>query len=195
MKLKYILKNVLTGALPILGVIACEEFVEIDPPKTEIVSETVFTSDASAASAVRGIYSLMMTNQSFTRAGLEEYTGILSDEFINYATRSSQVQFYQNSLTATNGDVLTIFWREAYKYINNANAVLEGLAEANGLNPATLNQLEGEARFIRAYCHLYLVALFGNIPYVTTTDYRVNSIAVRLTESEVYEHIETDLLE
>jgi len=195
MKLKYILKSVLTGALPILGVIACEEFVEIDPPKTEIVSETVFTSDASAASAVRGIYSLMMTNQSFTRAGLEEYTGILSDEFINYATRSSQVQFYQNSLTATNGDVLTIFWREAYKYINNANAVLEGLAEANGLNPATLNQLEGEARFIRAYCHLYLVALFGNIPYVTTTDYRVNSIAVRLTESEVYEHIETDLLE
>lgn len=196
MRLNYTFKIYLRGILPLLflGMIACEEFVEIDPPKTEIVSKTVFTSDASATAAVRGIYSLMMTNQSFTKAGLEEYTGILSDEFINYATRANQVQFYQNSLTAKNGDVLSVFWREGYKYINNANAVLEGLKEASGMTALTRNQLEGEARFIRAFCHFYLVSLFGDIPYITTTDYRVNAIAPRLGENEVTELIETDLL-
>jgi hypothetical protein len=173
----------------------CDNFVQIDPPRTEIVSQTVFTSDASAMAALRGIYSLMMTNQSFTKAGMEEYSGIASDELRDYATRQDQLQFYQNSLSAKNGDVLGVFWREAFVYINNANGILEGLNGATGMSISTMSQLEGEARFIRAFCHFYLVNLFGDVPYIETTDYRINAIAFRLSREEVYKKIENDLLE
>ncbi len=178
-----------------LSFTACNDFIEIDSPKTEISSENVFTNDASAVSAVRGIYSLMMTNTGFTKAGMEEYTGIASDELISYATRADLVQFYNNSLAAANNDVLGVFWREAYRYIANANAVLEGLSNSTGISFAMKNQLAGEAKFIRAFCHFYLVNLFGDVPYLTSTDYRVNAIATRMPVTQVYEKIEMDLLE
>lgn len=173
---------------------ACEEFIDVGSPKTEIVTATVYTSDASATSAISGIYSLMMTNQSFTRAGMEEFSGLLSDELTNYIANADQIQFYTNDLTSKNAYVLATFWREAYKYINNANAVLEGLEVSSGITAATKNQLQGEAYFIRSFCHFYLVNLFGDIPYITSTDYRVNMKAGRLPVVEVYELIESDLL-
>lgn len=173
---------------------SCEEFIDVGPPKTEIVTATVYTSDASATSAISGIYSLMMNNQSFTRAGMEEFSGLLSDELTNYTMNADQIQFYTNELTSKNSYVLAIFWREPYKYINNANAVLEGLKVSTGITTSTKNQLEGEALFIRAFCHFYLVNLFGDIPYLTSTDYRVNMKEGRMPAVEVYGLIENDLL-
>ncbi len=188
------LRFTLTFTLLIAGV-SCTDFIEIDPPRTEIVSNTVFNNDATATSAIRGMYSLMISNTSFTRGAMEEYTGIASDELINYATRTDQLQFYQNSLTPKNGDVFAIFWQQPYKYINNANAMLEGLQKSTGMTPNGKNQIEGEAKFVRAFCHFYLATLFGDIPYITTTNYQVNSVAARMPFQEVLAQIEIDLLD
>jgi len=46
--------------------------------------------------------------------------------------------------------------------------------------------LEGEARFIRTLCHYYLVSLYGPVPLVTSTDYRINSIISRSPIADVY---------
>ncbi|MBX2956184.1 MAG: RagB/SusD family nutrient uptake outer membrane protein [Cyclobacteriaceae bacterium] len=186
-------RNVLVSSLMMLIVTGCEEFIRIDPPKTEITAETVFTSDAAAQSAIRGIYSLMMTNQSFTKGELERYTGLSSDELLVYSSNNEQQQFYFPSLLATNNILYSTFWSEAYKYILNANAMLEGLQRSFGLSPIMRQQLEGEAKFIRAFAHFYLANLFGDIPYVTTTDYRVNASASRLPLENVYEFIREDL--
>lgn len=175
--------------------VACDEFIAVDPPKTEIVSEVIFENELSANSALAGIYSLMMSSQSFTRAGLEEYTGILSDEMINYSTRPDQIQFYNNSLSTRNTDVLAVFWREAYKYILNVNTIIEGVNRSENLSKGAKNQISGEAKFIRAYCYLHLVNLFGEVPYLSTPDYRVNAQEPRSSVSLIYDHIEADLLE
>lgn len=177
------------------SVTSCKKFVEVGAPQTEITPQAVFENDLSALSALKGIYSLMMTNQSFTKAGIEELTGIASDEFLNYSTRADQIQFFQNSLTSRNSDVLGIFWREPYKYILNANILLEGITKPNQLTPGVIKQIKGEAKFIRAFCHFYLVTLFGPVPYLTTSDYQVNSIASRMPVSEVLDKIEIDLLD
>lgn len=174
---------------------SCEEFIKIDPPKTEIISETVFSSDASAMATVRGIYSLMMTNQSFTNGYIEKYCGLSSDELIDLSGSNEQLEFQLNSLSSPNQVVLGVFWREAYSYINNANAILEGIANSTALSPEIKQQIEGESKFIRAFCHFYLANLFGDIPYITSTDYRINSKAVRIPKVEVYERILDELLE
>ena len=189
------IKKLILLIVPLSGIVACSDFVEVDPPKTETVSRIVFDSDGSANSAIIGVYSLMMTNQSFTWAGLEEYVGIASDELVNYATRIDQTQFYENSLTPKNGAVLGIFWAQPYKYINNANAILEGVALSSGMTAAGKREIEGQAKFVRAFCHFYLVNLFGEIPYIKTSDYKENSKAPRMGVDEVYQHIEADLLD
>lgn len=191
-KSSYSIRILIAG---LIVMIACEDFINIDSPKTEITTKTVFTTDASAAAAIRGIYSLMMTNQSFTKGEIERYSGLSADEFINFSSNNAQQQFSLPALQTNNAIVYSNFWKEAYLYILNANAMIEGLQRATSLSVPVKNQLEGEARFIRAFAHFYLVNLFGDIPYVTSTDYRKNANAIRDTELIVYEKIIQDLVE
>lgn len=177
----------------ILLAVACEDFVEVGAPKTEITIESVFSTDASAQAAINGIYSRMMSNQSFTRGDLERYTGLSSDELTNYSTNAEQMQFANASLLPANTVVLRTFWGEAYAYISQANAILEGLTASTTVTESVRKQLEGQALFVRAYCHFYLVNLFGDIPYITSTDYRVNAGLPRTNIDQVYMQIVKDL--
>ncbi|WP_459641085.1 RagB/SusD family nutrient uptake outer membrane protein, partial [Flavobacterium sp. CGRL2] len=54
-------------------------------------------------------------------------------------------------------------------------------------------QLQGEAFCIRGLLHFYLTQLFGDIPYIETTDYKLNSTVKRLPIDQVYIHIINDL--
>jgi len=51
----------------------------------------------------------------------------------------------------------------------------------------------GEALFVRALIHFYLVNLYGDVPYITTTDYQLNRLATRVTTAEVYTRLIADL--
>lgn len=186
------LHKILLVVVLFVMITSCSDFIDVDAPKTQIVSETVFQTQASASSAIRGIYSLMMTNTSFTRGGLEEYIGTASDELISYSSSANRVQFYQNSITPINTDVLTVFWGEAYKYISNANVIIRSLE--NSTIPETEKRaLLGEALFIRAFCYFYLANLFGDVPYLTTSDYEANAEASRVAYSTVMLNIQLDL--
>jgi starch-binding outer membrane protein, SusD/RagB family len=176
--------------------LSCKKFVEIGPPPTELVSQNVFINDASATGAMLGTYSAMMASIGFASGDAYSITqdaGLSADEFINYNTDPNQEAFYRNNLTASNGTVVNNLWNEGYKYIYSSNAVLEGLNSSTGITDSTKKQLEGEAKFLRAFCHFYLVNLFGDVPLVLTTDYKTNSVASRTAASTVYAQIILDL--
>ncbi|MNE12972.1 SusD family protein [compost metagenome] len=84
-------------------------------------------------------------------------------------------------------------WNSSYNQIYSANSVLKGVEESNALSKEDKNQLIGESLFIRALIHFYLTNCFGQIPYVTETDYKKNSRLSKLTESEVNALIKKDL--
>ncbi len=178
--------------LVIFSLMSCEELLDVGPPKNEIVTEKVFSSETSAMSALRGIYSAMISSQSFTSGEIEFFTGLSGDELISHFTTSERNQFFLNDLLADNTIVHSMFWSEAYRYINNANNIIEALS-GSSLPERTARHMEGEARFIRAFCHFYLVNLFGEVPYITTTDYQANSSAGRIHVDEVYASIVADL--
>ncbi len=176
--------------------ISCKKFVEIGAPPIELVSQNVFTSDASATAAMLGTYSAMMASEGFASGSVTSITqlaGLSADEFINYNTDPNIEAFYRNSLTSSNGAVDNSLWNEGYKYIYSANAVLGGLETSTNITDSTKKQLEGEAKFIRAFCHFYLLNLFGDIPLVTTTDQKINAVATRTAETKVYTQIVADL--
>ncbi len=80
-----------------------------------------------------------------------------------------------------------------YTTIFQINQVIEGLAGSTSLTPSVKQQLEGEAKFMRAFSYFYLVNLYGDVPLVTTTDYKANALMSRTPAAQVYEQIIDDL--
>ncbi len=176
---------------------ACTKFVEIDPPKTEtIVGPKVFTNDVDATGAVIGIYGEMINSSGFAGGYTQSITflsALSADELTNYSGQSVPRQFYENALSVNNTALEKSLWNEAYRYIYAANRVLWGLQTASGVSDPTKKQLLGEARFIRAFCHFYLVNLFGAVPLITSTDYEVNMVKPRTSVDSVYGQIIDDV--
>ncbi|MBT1701042.1 RagB/SusD family nutrient uptake outer membrane protein [Fulvivirgaceae bacterium PWU4] len=175
---------------------SCDEFVAIDPPKNQISGSTVFTNNSTVTSAISAIYIEMMSNSGFMSGGSSSLTvlaGISSDELINFQTNADYVGFSNNAILPKNSILKSQLWDTGYKYIFYANSILDGLNGSTGITPDLKKQVEGEAYFVRAFCNFYLVNLFGDIPVITTTDYRVNRIASRAPSNTVYDQIIADL--
>lgn len=120
--------------------------------------------------------------------------GLTADELDN----NSSVQFdefYENGIAPASPVLNPYIWTPAYNYIYQANAIIEGLSSSKNISPATINQLMGEALFIRAFNYFYLVNIFGGVPLVLETDYRKNAQLARSSVSEVYSQIIADLKE
>jgi hypothetical protein len=194
MKEKYFLPIWVISIFLNLLFASCKKFVEVDAPKNQLISEVVFKDDATATAAVTGIYSNMMAGLGihFASNGLTIYPGMSADEF-KYTT-SSYDEFLFNSLTTSNTAIRTL-WDEAYQYIYDANAVIEGVSNSSSITSNTRNQLLGEAKFVRAFCYFYLVNLFGDVPLVTSTNYQTNKSISRNAVAEVYETIINDLVD
>ena len=77
--------------------------------------------------------------------------------------------------------------------IYKSNAIIEGLSSSSGVSENLKNQLMGEAKFVRAFCHFYLVNLWGDVPLILTTDYKTNNSILRTEKGQVYQQIIADL--
>lgn len=183
--------------LIICCVTSCEELVEIDAPNHQITSEVVFNDEQTARSAMQGIYNELF-NTSFSNGGTRSVsvvTGLSADELKSLRpTDRSYMDFYENEIQPTNARNLNL-WSSAYKIIYMANSLLEGISNSEEIETDSLAQLEGEAKFVRAFTYFYLVNLYGEIPLILTKDYRENALAGSNTETEVYEQIRNDLQE
>ncbi|MFY9464349.1 MAG: RagB/SusD family nutrient uptake outer membrane protein, partial [Sediminibacterium sp.] len=143
-----------------------------------------------------GLYSYMyqLNNASSTFGGLHTtiYTGMSADELNRPSLPTDP--FLINNIPPTESAISSM-WLSCYTIIYNANAILEGLDASGNITIAMKRQLRGEALFIRAFVHFYLVNLFGDVPLVLTTDVRQTATIGRTPVASVYERIVTDLLE
>ncbi|TMU50806.1 RagB/SusD family nutrient uptake outer membrane protein [Flagellimonas algicola] len=175
--------------------LGCSDFVEVDPPKNTLISETVFKDPVTVESAFAHIYHSMREKGLVSgNAGLTTLMGIYSDELDYYGFDADFLQFYHHNIVADNTSI-TGWWSHAYNLIYSANNIIEGVAGSDVLRLEDRNKFHGQALFVRAYVHSLLVSLYGDIPYVTTTDYLVNNSVSRVPEAKVYENIIADLEE
>ncbi|RAV29465.1 RagB/SusD family nutrient uptake outer membrane protein [Sinomicrobium soli] len=176
----------------------CESLVEVDMPSVSLMEKgTVFSDASNAELAVIGLYS-QMRNSSHPfygdSDGLSDLAGLYADELFYTGMDIARLQFQESSLQADNNMVLNV-WSQFYETISSANMLIENLENAENIPLDTRNQLIGEALFIRALNFFNLVNLFGEVPLVLTSDYRVNANIPRTSLEEVYEQIEEDLLQ
>lgn len=176
----------------------CKKLVDVNAPVTSSNADIVYSTDATAIAVLNGVYIKM--SQSGITNGITStslFTGLSSDELrlFDGVTDPTYVGYYQNSLTSSNTSGMD-FWISIYSsYVFVANSAIEGLNKSSGLTPAVKQQLLGEAKFIRAFCYFYLVNLYGDVPLVLTTDYRINSNIPRSAKADVYKQILLDLVD
>jgi hypothetical protein len=188
-------KTILIPAILCLQMSSCKKFVEAKPPIDQLTTAEVFSDDASAESAMRGLYIQMRGGNTylFANGGMTLFTGLTGDELVNRTASATYDPYAKNAIISTDYTIDNYIWLDAYKYIYQANALIENTQASPSLSAPVKQQITGEAKFIRAFCHFYLFNLFGTIPLSTTTDYKVTSIQERADSATVYAQIVLDL--
>ncbi|QQU02173.1 RagB/SusD family nutrient uptake outer membrane protein [Myroides odoratus] len=173
---------------------SCENFTEIDSPVTVIPSQEVFNDYQTAQASLAHIYSKLFSDVLVTgsTSGIGILMGAYSDELTYYNTSSPSVSFYNNQVTPTDF-TLTSLWDKSYNLIYATNSIITGVKNSNKLNTEQKKILLGEAYFLRAYIHYFILELFGKAPYITSTDFTINSKVSKLTEDLYLSQLEDDL--
>jgi hypothetical protein len=194
------IKNIITiitsGLLFAFGTSSCKKLVEVNSPVTSTSASLVFSSDATAAAVLTGVYAnFNVFNINSIGAGpgsLSFFGGLSADEFkLHTGISGQQLFYYSNSLTSAG--IGSGYWEVLYQRIFIINSAIEGLSAATNLTPAVKKQLLGEAKFIRAFFYFYLVNLYGDVPLIVSTDYLVNAVMPRTSRSVVWGQIISDL--
>lgn len=177
-----------------IGLFGCSDFVEVGPPKNILVSETIFNDPATVEAALANILFKMreqgMVSGNF---GLTTAMGMYADELDYYGFDTDYSQLYLHSVIPGNNTILG-WWGQAYNLVYSANDIIKGVENSDALTSEEKDRFKGQALFVRAYAHSLLVSLYGEVPYITTTNYLNNNQASREPVVTVYDNIITDLI-
>lgn len=179
---------------------SCKKFISLNAPFSSTNAENVYSTDATAAAILTGIYTNMSkSNLSLDQGGIcsiSLYTSLSGDELSlfdpNYLKFS---MYYKNMLSSIPLVATADYWATFYQTIYIANSAIKGISTSNTLSLEVKKQLIGEAKFIRAFCYFYLANLYGDIPLITDTDWQINSSSKREDINEIYRQIIGDLIE
>ncbi|GGH67011.1 hypothetical protein HNQ91_001747 [Filimonas zeae] len=175
---------------------SCKKFIEIPPNPTTLAPSQIFADSANATAAITGIYISMIGTSSpalsIGNDGMGMWTGMAADEFDATGAGFAK-EFVNNNISITNTFNGSGLWANAYKFIYQSNAVMEGVAASSGISAAMKNRLIGEAEFLRAYFHFALINVYSGVPLCIVSDYKVTSKLPRADTGAVYRQIVADL--
>ena len=153
---------------------ACDVVDPLDArDETRIPYEEAVTDLATAEFALTGVYAQLLTPK------IDLYTGflgaLLGPEVTQSNTNTSGgntafTPFLINRLNPNDGTVLEAY-RNLYKLINAANHLIDRLDPLTIEDPRK-EEILGEARFLRAFCHLTLLQYWGQF-FDQTSDYGI----------------------
>jgi len=186
------LKLLAVATLSLFG--GCDNFVEVDQPNSQLTAGAVFDDRTTANAAVADLYAQMRESGMLMGkvSGLSILLGSYSDELVVYNSSSPAFEFYNNAVLEGNSYIAAT-WNAAYNQIYAANMVYSKLENSTSLAENDKRQFQGEALFVRALNEFYLTSLFGDVPYITSTDYEENSFVTRTETTEVNARVITDL--
>lgn len=183
------------GLISIAMLSSCEQFVEVPLPDSQLSAVAVFENTTIANAAVANIYATIRDGGmlSGTSEGLSSQLGHYTDELIFYGNSTDNTMNYYNNALLPSLSSISATWNKSYSQIYATNTIIEGLEKSTTISNLNKEQLTGEALFIRALIHSYLAGIYGEIPYVATTNHLQNSKVHRMSVSQVYDKCIEDL--
>lgn len=186
------------------------EFVTVDLEPSRVEIPLNIFDESTAYAALFGVYSQLNSDSAFASGrtySLCVTTGLTADELICHSKPDRLGQFYNNAISPENEVICGLnylwinyykkiepgLWLRAYKNIHYINRVLMAVDTLPNISPGAKYQIEGEAKFLRAFHYFYLVNLFGDVPIVVQEDWRINQYLPRSPIDDVYALIINDL--
>jgi hypothetical protein len=167
---------------------ACDDFLKENPKA--IASETFYTTASEMESAVYSAYdpligTVFMRNYHTINESQTDY---------GYGRGSYASTSDFAGLDATTVGRVGDLWTGFYLSIRNANIVISNAERAlsNGVGENKVNELVGEAKFIRAFNYFHLVVNWAGVPLRTEENMAEQHVA-RSNENAVYQLIIEDL--
>ncbi|PCE63023.1 RagB/SusD family nutrient uptake outer membrane protein [Sediminicola luteus] len=175
--------------------ISCEDFVEVDLPKSQLTGAAVFEDRATATAALMDIYAQLRDDGLLTggSSGMGNLMGLYADELDFYGDPTQPQALFHNHGILPSDATVASYWATSYNLIYATNAFLEGVRNSEGISEQDGQTFEGEGLFIRALLHYQLSTLFGEIPYIRTSDHRANAKVTRMALSELSTALMEDL--
>jgi len=172
---------------------------------TSLNAKNIFETPARIEGLVNGMYKALKGG-SLYGGRIHLYLDVRGEDFINITGNSyTAYESWSNSYTSGSNDVNDT-WKQAYATINDANIIIDGLAESTVVISDNLKaQYIAEAKFVRALSYFTLVTIYAR-PY-TENDGASKGLPLRLqaettsanndlarsTVKEVYKQILEDL--
>ena len=188
-----ILKKLVLVPADVLAMTGCNEsdFLSFTNPN-EYVEDTYWSSEANAQAAMATIYSPIRSQMYGYFGG---YTGwhtmnraddtwfILGEEAHNW-----QPATFTNTPNTAESDFGRI-----YNTINRANVLLNNIHKVN-MDQTKMNELIGEASFLRGYAYFLLVTNFGDVPLrlVSAAESLEETMKPSSPEADIWKQVEAD---
>ena len=152
-------------ALTAVAFASCDFFDSKSPSAQD--AETVYSNPNSTEQVIASVYEQFGQDKSYRNRLACGYQGMNTD--VEHGTKNSgKADWNIYSLTPTSGDLSTANGKDPWGYLNTAiercNNIIEGIEEFGDLNNAKMKYLLGEAYFLRSFCYLDMVKLWGDVP-------------------------------
>lgn len=156
-------------------------------PQDAISDETFWQNEEQLTLAINALYANVKNKNT---VDMDQ----MGDNSINSSTGDSYRIFgsgnYDSDLASVNAE-----WNSQYSGIRDCNVFLANYHRAKGVPEATLNQLVGEAKVIRAYMYMNLVMYFGDLPLITRPLNITELYGPRNSKKEIVDFILNELEE
>ena len=142
----------------------CDFFDSKSPSAMD--AATVFSNENSTEQVIAAVYDQFGQDKSFRNRLACGYQGMNTD--VEHGTKNSgKAEWNIYSMTPTSGDLSTANGKDPWGYLNAAiekcNNIIEGIEEF-GTHTEKMDYLLGEAYFLRSFCYLQMVQLWGDVP-------------------------------
>lgn len=156
------------GLLSIMGLSACNDYLEVVPDDGNAELSMAFNLRSTAIRYLGTCYSFMphdgAPNSDPAQLGGDEYCDLF--ERVASTTRVSKAltyiaRGYQNSSSVYADD-----WSSMYTGIRDCDILMDNVDLVPDMEQTEKNQWKAEAKFLKAYYHFHLIRKWGPIPIV-----------------------------
>ncbi|WP_455636104.1 RagB/SusD family nutrient uptake outer membrane protein [Parabacteroides sp.] len=146
-------------------------------------------TDVDAAQALAGIYQNLNQVSATPECSFLYAAMLASDDCLGGGGPNDLHMQSLDMLLNSKPDMTQQFWKDRYQGINRANSLLDGVGNIE-LSEAEKNQIEGEAKFLRAFYYYELASMYGRVPLTISSQ---SAEAVQPTAAELWGQILQDL--
>lgn len=190
----HFMKNIFVLCLLLAVMPGCKKFLKEDP-KGILTGDAAISTVEGLNAQLAGAYSTVIGNWGYgfaTAAAIAMSMG--GDDLCTHPGLNKQSfrEFDQFSVSSLN-DRMTLLWNGLYKTIQSSNNIISNYSNVNG-DKATVDEILGEAYFLRGFSYYYLVRWWGKIPLVLTATYSEDLLKMTSSSTaDIYKQIESDL--